>query len=324
MTESFENFEEAISVTTTIQQQAEQLALDGWDARSVNAYLEIVQDIHDVESGAQADLLAEYWADAHRVGSPLFTHMFLTGFHRASRTAADRLAMLYRLLGFELDENNFVQAHRLGESALDGMYQLVLDDVDDFANYLVFVDVIAATMRLKYRVWQGMKGRFAKSDRLTDIFDNQLRYYLGKPVVDFVRAQGWQQDDYETAILTLTGNYVQYPDARLHNRGVVGRQNMKVVTPDYHVEMIFDDDGQAVSMWSALENHDMVELDGSVRYDSNPDHYTPEELQQIANTESANFASRGGLVHQALDVAPANRHAGLEPALRNEAKLAFD
>jgi hypothetical protein len=311
--------------TQALLVQAEQLLLDGWDPRAIDGYVELVQDDALLSDASATIVLSDYWQEAHRVGSPLFTHMFLTGFHRSSATAAKRLKMLYTVLGLSVDENNFVQMTRLGESSKDGLYQLEISDVEDFANYVTFVDVVSRTIRMKYRSWRGIgRGKYATSQVLGDVLDNQFRYYLGKPVIDFIQCEGWTQVIYEETVLALTDRYVQYPDARLHNRGVVGQANMKVVTPDYHVEVIFNADGRPVSMWTALEAHDMVQPDGSIRFDSVAEHYSDEELQQLANTESVNYAAEGGTIHRNLDVAPANRHAGLEANLRNHAKNQFD
>ena len=108
-----------------------------------------------------------------------------------------------------------------------------------------------------------------------------------------------------------------------HNRGVIDKDNVKVTLPGYHLELIFNNQGQLVSMWQALEAHQTVNERGVLEFSESPEDYSLAELQMIANTESTNYANAGGQIHQSLDVKPANRHAGLESDLRNYAKNQF-
>lgn len=308
-----------------LQEQLDCLKEDGWDYRSIKAYLSVIESDAAAFDADVEGLLVEYWHDVHQVGSPLFTHMFLTGFYRSSISATNRLAMFYNILGFERDDTNFVQLRRLGDDQEENLYHLSITSIDELADYIIFIDVMTRMMRLKYRSWQGFaSGKYAKSDLLTDAFDNQLRYYLGKPIIEFIQSVGWSQEEYEATLYAIMGDLPRYPDAYLHNRGLTLAVNHKVVTPDYHIEVIFDQNGKLVSMWNALGAHDMVQPDGSIRFDTNVDHYTEAELQEIANTESLNYANKGGIIHNKLDVMPANRHAGLESDLRNSAKALFD
>lgn len=307
--------------------QVETLMADGWLPKSLAAYVEAVAKAPELNDATMMDVLEAKWFEAHRVGSELFTEMLVAGFHRGSAPATDRLGMLYNVLGPYLDDTNFVQMTHLGlwddREATPNLYYLQINDEDELQAYWQFVNRVAYLMRLKYRAWNGIRSRYATSRLLTATFDNQLRYYLGKPVSDFVRAQGWTRAMYEAKVLEEMGHEVLHPGVSLHNRGVADQSNVKVVTPDYHVELIFDSADQIVSLWQPLEAHQVVVADGAVRFVQDHNAYSLDELQMIANTESANYAGQGGEIHEALDVRPAARNAGLEATLRNYAKNQF-
>ncbi|MGC6332180.1 DUF3114 domain-containing protein [Weissella cibaria] len=307
--------------------QTEVLTADGWLPKAVAAYVEAVATAPELTDHTMTGVLTQKWYEAHRIGSSLFTKMLISGFHRGSATATDRLGMLYQVLGLQRDDTNFVQMTHLGDWAKRDMtpnlYYLQLENETDLQDYWDFVNRVAFLMRLKYRAWNGIRSRYATSKQLTATFDNQLRYYLGKPVSDFVRHMNWTRAQYEAKVLLFTGKEVLHPGVALHNRGVADQSNVKVVTPDYHVELIFDRDDQIVSLWDALEEQQIEMADGSLRFVQDPAAYSLTELQQIANTESANYAGQGGKIHEALDVKPAARTAGLESDLRNYAKNQF-
>ena len=315
------------AMSASLLGQANVLLENGWVPKSVAAYVEAVALDPDLNDQTMMTVLTEQWYEAHRVGSPLFTKMFISGFHRGSATATDRLAMLYRVLGFQIDETNFVQMTHLGNwqnrESTPNLYYLAVATDQELKDYWDFVNRVAFMIRLKYRAWHGIRSLYATSQTLTATLDNQLRYYLAKPVVDYVQQNGLTRSTYEVKVYELTGKEALQPAAKFHNRGVADDSNVKVVTPDYHLELIFNQTEELVSMWLPLERHAIEMADGSTRFIQQQSLYATSELQAIANTESANFAGQGGDIHEALDIKPMHPEAGVEPFLRIHAKKEF-
>jgi len=315
------------AMSASLLGQANVLLENGWVPKAVAAYVEAVALAPNLSDQTMMAVLTEKWYEAHRVGSPLFTTMFISGFHRGSATATDRLAMLYQVLGFQIDETNFVQMTHLGNwqqrEATPNLYYLTLHNDQELKDYWDFVNRVAFMIRLKYRAWHGIRSLYATSQTLTATLDNQLRYYLAKPVVDYVTQVGMTRAEYEAKVYELTGKAALHPAVRFHNRGIDDDSNVKVVTPDYHLELIFNRNDQLVSLWLPLERHAIEMADGSMRFIQQQSLYVASELQDIANTESANFAGQGGDIHDALDIKPMHPKAGVEPFLRIHAKKQY-
>lgn len=60
--------------------------------------------------------------------------------------------------------------------------------------------------------------------------------------------------------------------------------------------------GEFETQWDAYDQHKLP--DG--RYDSNPEHYTHDELHEIANTESFNYGPSKGIMTQSKEFMPVN------------------
>jgi hypothetical protein len=170
-----------------------------------------------------------------------------------------------------------------------------------------------------------------------------MRYWMGKPVIDFINEQGMDQAEYE-AWLKKNNFSINHPDASLHNRVYVEEYekkiiatnsgNIKVTANNNHVEVIFDKYGDTVSQWKVFE----MDSDGKIK--SGIDDYSKKDLSQIANTDSVNYAEpydgltietpiftidfdTSGPDHDKLDVSPAGSKKGLESDIRVEAKKEY-
>ncbi|SCB93099.1 DUF3114 domain-containing protein [Weissella bombi] len=316
-------------MTATLSTQTTHLVNDGWLPKSIAAYVDEIFDNEQLSDETMQDVLSTAWSQAHRVGSALFTKMYVAGFHRGGTPATDRLEMLYSILGMTVGSTNFVKMTKLGnwptrnENQNADLYYLHVENMAEVQDYLEFVKQVAFMMRLKHHAWNGINSKYETSRQLDKVIDNQLRYYLSKPVVDLIQRDSLKQEDVAEGIVQLTGTPVSYPKADFHNRGVADKSNVKMAMPGYHLELIFDGQGELVSMWTALEAHETVTKRGALMFSDVTTDYSLAELQMIANTESTNYANAGGQIHQSLDVKPANRHAGLESELRNFAKNKF-
>lgn len=316
-------------MTATLSTQATHLMNDGWLPKSIAAYVDEIFNDEQLSDETMQAILSKAWLEAHRVGSHLFTKMYVAGFHRGGVPATDRLEMLYAILGMTVSSANFVKMTKLGhwptrfENKNADLYYLHIENMAECQDYLEFVKQVAFMMRLKHHTWNGIRSKYETSHQLDKVIDNQLRYYLSKPVVDLVKRDQLTQGDVAEKIVQLTGTPVSYPKANFHNRGVVDNSHVKMAMPGYHLELIFNAQGDIISMWPALEAHQTVTKSGALVFSEEQTDYSLSELQMIANTESTNYANAGGQIHQSLDVKPANRHAGLESDLRNYAKSKF-
>lgn len=311
----------------TLEEQINQLARDGWSAAAIKQYQAHVERLLATHSFDQNATQMRLWFDAHRVGSELFTEMLMADFRPSQENAQARIAMLEKVMGLEPSAENFVQMTRLGfwseRGATPTLYYLYIGEMQQLRTYIEFTNRVS---RLMYAKYQTRTKRFFGQPSMTmlnDIVDHQLRYYLGKPMIDFVRTQNVTRVGLKLSSQKFLHRQVRYPDARYHNRGVEDASNLKIVTHDYHAEFILDKHDQLVSMWNALEAHQVLQDDGSVRFNMQRGSYTIDELQQIANTESLNYANHGGKIHDLLDGDPSVRGAGYEPAIRDYAKTLF-
>lgn len=314
-------------VFLTLEEQLTQLAKDGWHQGAVKLYQDTIMRVLEMDLMDPQASQMRLWYDAHRVGSELFHKMLVAEYRPSQRNATARIAILENVLGFQVDVDNFVQMTRLGfwseRNHTSLLYYLHIDDTKHLRNYVNFAGDVARLMYAKYQVRQERFFGRPSMSMLSDVIDHQLRYYLGKPMIDFVRKQQLTKSNFIGLIHDVCGRRVRYPDAQYHNRGVADASNIKVVLHDYHLEFIFDKQDHLISLWNALEQHQQIEDDGSVRFNQDATQYTLLELQAIANTESFNYANHGGKVHDLLDGEPATRGRNFEPYLRDYAKRQF-
>ncbi|MBM7617177.1 hypothetical protein JOC36_000726 [Weissella uvarum] len=310
-----------------VGEQITQLNLDGWPKDALDLYRNELKRLDQSNLIDQAASQMRLWYDAHRVGSDLFTRMFFKNYRPSQKHAAERIDLLDHLLGLELDADNFVQMTRLGiwqeRGNTPSLYYLHLDDFEQAKDYQTFANGVARLMYAKYQTRaEHFFGRPSMM-MLNNPIDHQLRYYLGKPMIDWVRNKQMTRRDLIDFSEKYLNRKVRYTQATYHNRGVADQSNQKIVFSDYHLEFIFDKHDQIVSIWNALENHMQIKNDGSVRFKQAIDLYSRAELQDVANTESLNYAKHGGKIHDLLDGDPSVRGRGNEPKLRDHAKTLF-
>ena len=172
-----------------------------------------------------------------------------------------------------------------------------------------------------------------------------FRYYLDRQAIYYIRSHYEGANDYEKLLAYGKENNIEFDyttGANYHNRfeksdGFKRPYNMKVQVPQGNsakgkdlnnarmVEFIVNlDTGEFDSQWDAYDKHKLA----NGRYDSDPDHYSKDELKEIANTESFNYGPSKG---ENTDVSGiyVGKHGMLdvdgtpEPATRTEAKKLF-
>ena len=172
-----------------------------------------------------------------------------------------------------------------------------------------------------------------------------FRYYLDRQAIYYIRSHYEGANDYEKLLAYGKENNIEFDyttGANYHNRfeksdGFKRPYNMKVQVPQGNsakgkdlnnarmVEFIVNlDTGEFDSQWDAYDKHKLA----NGRYDSDPDHYSKDELKEIANTESFNYGPSKG---ENTDVSGiyVGKHGMLdvdgtpEPATRTEAKNYF-
>lgn len=172
--------------------------------------------------------------------------------------------------------------------------------------------------------------------QMTSIYDHQMRYWLDRPLIQFINSDyldkhypGKTKYDRYEKWLRASGNTVGHPGADLHQRTTNFSNHFprnKKITCDYnHLETIFSPDGQkTVSMWNDLK----AGKDGKIKSSAGQFGDNSRELQEVANTDSANYAKpnrkSSGSAHKSLDEDPANSGKGLEADIRVRAKTKYD
>lgn len=207
--------------------------------------------------------------------------MFDHAFPDTAKGAKQTLAMYNTIVGATIDDNHFLQLKNIA----NGKYTLMspTEIAHNPKAYFQFVESYSAAIAQKYG-----------DQKLNDATDNQMHYWLDKPVVDFVNSDALprekgntRQEDYE-AWLKQNGMTVDHPGPSLHNRtlnlGDLNPKNTKVTADHNHVEVVFSKKGNTVSQWNVLKQ----QKDGT--YDSALSDYDREDYAQIANTDSANYA----------------------------------
>ncbi|MDR3190531.1 MAG: DUF3114 domain-containing protein [Lactobacillaceae bacterium] len=303
-------------------QQTNQLRADGWLEAAISQY---VTDLEALSIVGDETGINNLWTDLHQIGSPTFTRLWA---QVGEASFADRLQSLFKILGAQLDEFNFMQL----SSVANQHYTLPTDEAGLLA-YFDFVEELTEVVRAEN-----------PTGELTDIYTHQLRYWLDKPVIDWLDAQHiktgafssprrffekWVKKHHLTHKAFATSNPILHNRFRVPNNAgtahnlALSLKNINIKDQiigehGYHIELIFDYTGQLVSQWNVMETY----ADGFINAD--PDQYDDEHgLQIIANTDSANYAQASGNDHVRLDVEPAAYPKHLESDLRVRAKQRF-
>ena len=307
-----------------VNKQAKTLENEHWGKAGVASYLKYLDENVANFDNPLVEVDTAY-KRLHMVGSDVFTFVIENAYPYDAKNptfskeqyAKETLDMVYAVLGAKIDSNNFLQL----DNVMNGKYQFPIEK-QDVAQYFEFTDSFAKLIQNKY----------PEDKKLDDVKDHQMRYWLDKPIVDYInnklpvgegetKASAYLKWLEEMEI--VPGN----PAAGYHNRTLNKKKephpkNEKITAN--HIEIIFTHDcNNTVSMWNHLKKDDT-----GLRYDTNPERYT-DDYQNIANTDSANYADpkiengkfvNSGEQHDSLDVDfPTN----CEPKLREEAKSEY-
>ena len=311
-----------------LRDQTNQLKeVDGWDQAAVDSYVQQVKKgTSDINTGS--GLISkrdELFAQTKEIGSDVYTIMYAD----SKLDSKAKVELVLKQLGAETDGNQFMhltsKTHKISEN---------LPPHGDFNMYFRR-DVVKAF---------GDKHLNYKKDLLRQQV-HFFRYYLDRQAIYYIRSHYEGANDYEKLLAYGKENNIEFDyttGSNYHNRftpkdGFKHPYNMKVQVPKGNsskgndlnnarmVEFIVNmDTGEFDSQWDAYDKHKLP----NGRYDSNPDHYSEDELREIANTESFNYGPSKGDnsdvtkfyegKHGMLDV-----DGTPEPATRTEAKKLF-
>ena len=307
-----------------VNKQAKTLENEHWGKSGVASYLKYLDENVANFDNPLVEVDTAY-KRLHIVGSDVFTFVVENAYPYDAKNptfskeqcAKETLDMVYAVLGADIDDNNFLQL----DNVMNGKYQFPIEK-QDVAQYFEFTDSFAKLIQNKY----------PEDKKLDDVKDHQMRYWLDKPIVDYINnklpvGEGETKASAYLKWLDEMGIVAGNPAADLHNRttnteNAVHPKNEKITAG--HIEIIFTHDcNNTVSMWNHLEKDE-----SGVRYDTNPERYT-KDYQNIANTDSANYADpkiengkyiNSGKGHNPLDV---NFPPETESELRSEAKSEY-
>ena len=307
-----------------VNKQAKTLENEHWGKAGVASYLKYLDENVANFDNPLVEVDTAY-KRLHIVGSDVFTFVVENAYPYDAKNpnfskeqcAKETLDMVYAVLGADIDDNNFLQL----DNVMNGKYQFPIEK-QDVAQYFEFTDSFSELIQNKY----------PEDKKLDDVKDHQMRYWLDKPIVEYINnklpvGEGETKASAYLKWLEEMGIVAGNPAADLHNRttnteNAVHPKNEKITAN--HIEIIFTHDcNNTVSMWNHLKKDDT-----GLRYDTNPERYT-DDYQNIANTDSANYADpkiengkfvNSGEQHDSLDVDfPTN----CEPKLREEAKSEY-
>ena len=324
------SWKEYNSYITGLRQQAEELKkVDGWDDEAVKNYInQVKSNTAKLQTGQEFyNKRDELYAQTKEVGSDVYTGMYAA----SKMSSRDKLELVLKHLGAEVDEHNFMHLTSATHKFSDKMLPH-----GDFLMYFR-KDVI---LTFKDKSLKEDKSGLGQQIHL-------FRYYLDRQAIYYIRNNYEGASDYEKLMAYgkeqgLTFDYTT--GANYHNRydkdtDVFRRPyNMKVQVPkentvrskkDFNnarmVEFIVNlETGEFETQWDAYDQHKLP----NGRYDSNPEHYTHDELHEIANTESFNYGPSKGN-NDAVKGIYADQHNRLDvtqPAdseLRQKAKSIF-
>ena len=290
------SWKEYNSYITGLHKQAEELKkVDGWDDAAVKNYInQVKSSTAKLQTGQEFyNKRDELYAQTKEVGSDVYTGMYVA----SKMSSREKLELVLKHLGAEVDEHNFMH--------LTSATHKFSDKMPPHGDFLMYFrkDVI---LTFKDKSLKEDKSGLGQQIHL-------FRYYLDRQAIYYIRNNYEGASDYEKLLAYgeeqgLTFDYTT--GANYHNRydkdtDVFRRPyNMKVQVPqentfdqenDFNnarmVEFIVNlETGEFETQWDAYDKHKLP----NGRYDSNPEHYTYDELHEIANTESFNYGPSKG------------------------------
>ncbi|MGX6996788.1 DUF3114 domain-containing protein [Periweissella fabalis] len=280
-----------------LMQAVKRLINIGWDQAAIKVYCRYIKQGKKYaitpEKKRQQQVLID--AMTYLIGSPVYTKMFQT----SNLSAKEKLQLMLAQLQAYRDEFDFLQ--------LTGPYKI--DPCLTPTSY--FLTILRKTIQHafpKYSLDIYTKGApyltISNETRELAYQIHAFRSYLDRQCIEFIRHQNGE-NDYEKlrAYVHALGVGLDYrTGANYHNRyhqEFTFPKNMKVQVSQHTkmVEFIVDlHTGKFISEWNVYR----ILSNGKI--DSNPDHYTLAELEQVANTESFNYGQPQHRSHRLLDI----------------------
>ncbi|WP_314088787.1 DUF3114 domain-containing protein [Lactococcus chungangensis] len=315
-----------------VNKQAKTLENEHWGKAGVASYLKYLDENVANFDNPLVEVDTAY-KRLHMVGSDVFTFVIENAYPYDAKNptfskeqcAKETLDMVYAVLGAKIDSNNFLQL----DNVMNGKYHFPIEK-KDVEQYFKFADSYSNLIQVKYAGKDFVEADYTETEKK---IDHQMRYWLDKPIVDYIN-NGLPVGEGETKAsaylkwLEEMGIVAGNPAAGYHNRTLNRERephpkNEKITAE--HIEIIFTHDcNNTVSMWNHLEKDDT-----GLRYDTDPERYR-DDYQNIANTDSANYANpkikngkfvNSGEQHDSLDV---EFPAYCEPDLRKKSKKDYD
>lgn len=321
--------------------------IDGWDKDAIKGYVKgVSKRTADIKTGSELNARRDaLYAETKEIGSDIYTEMYAS----SKLDSEAKVKLVLKQLGAETDGNQFMhltsKTHKISVN---------LAPHGDFNMYFrrdvvkAFGDKHLNSLKDEKLTDEERNNELKKISQKEIALRQQVhffRYYLDRQAIYYIRSHYEGANDYEKLLEYGKENNIEFDyttGANYHNRfeksdGFKRPYNMKVQVPQGNsakgkdlnnarmVEFIVNlDTGEFDSQWDAYDKHKLA----NGRYDSDPDHYSKDELKEIANTESFNYGPSKG---ENTDVSGiyVGKHGMLdvdgtpEPATRTEAKKLF-
>lgn len=267
--------------------------METWDQAALEAYRRYLMcNIKKLSTEQKLFFVEKIGQETRYVGSAIYTEMF----KKSRKTAGEKVMLVLSQLGGTIDPQGMLQ--------LIGPYQLD----PTLAPHGKFFQLFADTVR---------KAFYKKKLRNQEV--HQLRMYIDRHNLTYIRKKYGGKTDTDEAALNLYAQIelgrksLPKEPARFHNKFpktssyqvfVLGKENRKRVTPDFHAEFILDERGNFVSQWNVLKERE----DKRIESDIQAYELTPEFEFQIMNGESFNYAKRNNQEHVRLDSWPPGKY----------------
>lgn len=265
----------------------------GWDVFSLQIYARAYRDLKPISIRLKVQQAKQ---QSQKIGSKLYSELFSSyhDFDRSPLFNRQKIELVLNQLGAYIDDFGMLQL------ATNCQFDFDLEMSPDAP----FLKAFAKAVQLAF--WQR---------ELDDKRIHQFRMYLDLHNLRYIRQHfgGKQVKDIDALRKFVLNQQINQPlyrlkrqPARYHNKYMKGRDflaqrlNYKRLTPDFHSEFIFDDNGQFVSQWQVLKKAD----NGLVISDPNAYELNLMQKKQILNGESFNYANRNDQTHVNLDSLP--------------------
>ncbi|URZ86791.1 DUF3114 domain-containing protein [Floricoccus penangensis] len=253
----------------------------GWDNSAISAYIKYLNKKLVGLSPSEAEvMIRDVYALTKQVGS----RPYIILYGASKMPPIQKITLVLHHLGTKVDEFGFQH--------LNGSHTIF----SEIPPHSEFFTMFRYDVLLSFPTKEGLNVN--ELGREIHLF----RSYIDKQNIEFIRNNFSGENDYQK--LLAYGRKFKLPfdyttGANYHNRYMELFEyphNMKVQVPKINTskkrklnnarmsEFIVDmDTGKFVSQWDTFK----YGIDGKI--DSNPDHYLPEELEGVANTESYNY-----------------------------------